>query len=333
MDADHISWYFYVGLLVVLAYLSFLMVEPFLRYIMMALILTYIMYPLYERLHAYLGNASLSSGLMLTVVLLVVIIPSVFIIKTLIGQATNALMSVKSVNLSDSGFLQRLGFDDAQIEQATRQVLNKLGDFVIDSASNVISSLPNVILGLFVLFFIMYYGFKEGPGLFRAIESHLPLKSGMKNKLLDEIHKVTHGVLYGQVLTAVIQGSVGGIGLLIFDVPNAVFWGFVMIVLCFFPVVGTPIVWGPAALFKLSANEYANGIGLLIYGSILAMNIDNVLRPKLISEHAQIHPVIVLVGVLGGLALFGFSGLVLGPLVMALLISMLRFYHSEEFAL
>jgi predicted PurR-regulated permease PerM len=150
----------------------------------------------------------------------------------------------------------------------------------------------------------------------------------LKESLFYELRTITQAVLYGQVMTALIQGGLGALGLLIFGVPNWLFWGAIMMLTAFIPLLGTPIVWGPAALSLILGGATARGIGLLIYSGALVMNIDNFLRPRLMSGRTKVHPVLILIGVLGGLQVFGFVGLLVGPLVLALLVAFVRFYEE-----
>jgi predicted PurR-regulated permease PerM len=111
-------------------------------------------------------------------------------------------------------------------------------------------------------------------------------------------------------------------------VPNALFWGSIMIITAFLPVLGTPIIWVPAAVGLLLDGQMARGVGLMAVGATIVMNIDNFIRPRLVSGRTSIHPVLILVGVLGGLRLFGFVGMLVGPLVLALLIAFVKFYEQ-----
>ena len=156
----------------------------------------------------------------------------------------------------------------------------------------------------------------------------LPLDPTLKESLFYEIRSVTQAVLYGQVMTAVIQGTLGGLGLLVFGVSNWLFWGAIMIITGFLPVLGTPIIWVPAAVGQMLDGHTGQGIGLLIYGSTVVMNIDNFLRPRLVSGRSKVHPLLILIGVLGGLKIFGFIGMLVGPLILALLVAFIKFYEQ-----
>lgn len=135
-------------------------------------------------------------------------------------------------------------------------------------------------------------------------------------------------MLYGQVMTAILQGVLGGLGFSFFGVSNPILLGFFMILLSFLPIIGTAIIWVPASLFLIVSGEIFRGLGLLIY-CVAVMNVDTFLKPRLISARSNIHPVVVLLEVLGGLKLFGFIGLFAGPLILALLIALIRFDEED----
>ena len=179
------------------------------------------------------------------------------------------------------------------------------------------------------MFFVMAYLFQAGQGIFDRVKLLIPLAPNLKDKLIDEIRNVTSAVVYGQVMTAIVQGLLGGLGFLIFGIPNAIFWGFVMVIISFLPLVGSALVWLPAAVFLFLSGEKYQGVGLLLYCIIVVANIDNFVKPRLISGKSNIHPVTVLLGVFGGLKLFGFIGLFVGPLILALLTALLHFYEEE----
>ena len=178
------------------------------------------------------------------------------------------------------------------------------------------------------MFFVMFYGFREAEAFIARIRQLLPLEPKLKESLFYEVRTITQAVLYGQVMTAVIQGTLGAIGLLAFGVSNWLFWGAIMIIMAFLPVLGTPIVWVPAAVGLILDGETGRAVGLLIYGSTIVMNIDNFLRPRLMSGHTKVHPVLILIGVLGGLKVFGFVGMLVGPLILALLVAFIKFYEQ-----
>jgi predicted PurR-regulated permease PerM len=132
-------------------------------------------------------------------------------------------------------------------------------------------------------------------------------------------------------MTAIIQGLLGALALMIFGVSNWVFWGVIMIIMAFLPLLGTPIIWGPAGIGLIMEGHTGRGIGLLIVGATIVMNVDNFIRPRLVSGRTKVHPVLILIGVLGGLQIFGFIGMLVGPLILALMVALIKFYEEAHF--
>src|SRR5262249_16030897 len=215
-----------------------------------------------------------------------------------------------------------------QLQDVLNSGLEQIRSWILGLAPNILGSIGDLLLGLFIMFFVMYYGLMDGERFVTRIRQLLPLEPSLKESLFYELRTITQAVLYGQVMTALVQGALGAVGLLIFGVANWLFRGAIMVVIAFLPLVGTPIVWVPAAISLILEGSTARGIGLLIYGGALVMNIDNFLRPRLMSGRTKVHPVLIMIGVLGGLKVVGFVGLLVGPLILALLVAFVRFYEE-----
>ncbi|MDP3765715.1 MAG: AI-2E family transporter, partial [Nanoarchaeota archaeon] len=152
-----------------------------------------------------------------------------------------------------------------------------------------------------------------------------------------KFHHVTYGVFYGNITIAIVQGILGIIGFALLGVPSPILWGFVMMLFALVPYFGSAIIWLPAALNLIFIGYLQNDSSLIIrgtiliaYGVLVISTIDNILKPKLIGSKAKIHPILVLIGVLGGLSLFGFIGFILGPLMLALLVTFIDVYEKEK---
>ena len=154
---------------------------------------------------------------------------------------------------------------------------------------------------------------------------HVGLKKTQARRIYYRLREITHGVVYGYILVGVIQGAAGAIGFLLFGISSPLFWGVIMMVFALIPFLGTGIVWGPAALILIfdgvttdSSTFLWKGVGLLVYGFFIVGGLDNLLRPKLMGEKAKIHPLIIILGIFGGIIFFGPMGVVVGPLVLSL---------------
>ncbi|MSO24223.1 MAG: AI-2E family transporter [Acidobacteria bacterium] len=314
---------------------AYFLLYPFLQYLVFALLLTYMLHPLTKRLQVRIRSRSGAALLMILLILVAIILPIVFITTKLVREARTTVSM-----LTDSPdryvyiekvevWIQRVTGEPADLHVYKNQLIAQVRGLLVNAAPDFLGSLSEWLLGFFIMLFVMFYSLQSGRSGFERVRALIPLTPNLKDKLIEEIKSVTWAVVYGQVVTALIQGSLGGLGFLFFGVPNAVLWGFVMIVLSFLPLIGTPIVWAPAGIFLILSGATARGIGLLLWGGILVMNVDNFLKPRLISGQSNIHPVVILLGVLGGLKLFGFIGLVAGPLTLALLIALIMFYEEE----
>jgi predicted PurR-regulated permease PerM len=313
----------------VIAVLAIIILRPFLTFIVLAGILTYALFPLYSFLYGRLRRAGTASALSVILILLVMVLPAVSLISKLAQQVSGAYTSLKLQNIEAiSDRVARITGYRPDLEQMLNSGLEQIRGLMLALAPNILGSIGELLLGLFVMFFVMYYGFRDGEKFVERIRQLLPLEPTLKDSLFHELRTITQAVLYGQVMTAVVQGTLGAIGLLIFGVSNWLFWGAIMIVTAFIPLLGTPVIWIPAALSLILEGATGRGIGLLIYGATLVMNIDNFLRPRLMSGRTSVHPVLILIGVLGGLRVFGFVGLLVGPLILALLVAFIKFYEQ-----
>lgn len=329
MDREHFFHYALMGLVVALLYVSFLIVRPFASPLILACIFAYLLHPLYEHLAKH-WPAPLASAAVVLLSLVVIVLPTLFILFPLLTDSMGALSTIieRGIPVELPAFLQSLGLTLPPFEEVFRELVSF---FNLGTAADFITSVVEVGLDLFVLFFVMFYAFLDGKAWVHGIKQALPLDQRYKDRLFNDMRDVTRAVIYGQFLTSLIQGFVGGIMLALFGVSHALVWGFVMVILSFIPVLGTPLVWGPIGAWEIVHSNYVSGIGILLIGAIVVMNVDNVLRPYLIGSRARLSTPIVLIGVLGGLKLFGFIGLVLGPLVLALLKTALAFYREEPF--
>ena len=314
----------------VVAILGIAIALPFMTYIVLAGILTYTLFPIYHFINQRTRRPSLSAGLCVVLALLVMILPTVYLVSELVDQLSGAYSTLQTDSLSQVGdYLNSLTNGRVDFQETLNSALDQVRQSIVGLAPNILGSISELVLGLFIMFFVMFYGFREGQGFMTYLKALIPLESGLKDSLFHEMRTITQAVLYGQVLTAVIQGGLGGFGLLIFGVPNALFWGAIMMITAFLPVLGTPMIWVPAGVGLILDAKATRGIMLLIYGATIVMNIDNFLRPKLVSGRTNVHPVLILIGVLGGLRVFGFIGMLVGPLILAILVALIKFYEQN----
>lgn len=314
-------------LAIVILYLIF---QPYLTALILGGIIVIFLEPVNRILKKGIKNRIITSWLMIIIVLLIILIPSYFVLSALVGESTKAYKSVSQIDsLAISDYLNEEYDIQINIQDEAEALMKTMSTYFNDSIVSLIGSITELAIAIFIMFFGMYYGFKEGDKILENFMMLIPFQKKHSDDLKKETNKVLYGVLYGQFLVGIIQGTLGGIGFWIFGVPNPVLWGFVMAFLSFLPVVGTPVVWIPAVLIEFAEGNTATAIGLLLYSGILVMNIDNLIKPKIIGDNAGMHPVLVLIGIFGGVSLFGIIGILIGPVVVSLCVLAIKFFNDE----
>ncbi len=315
------------------AFFSFLIIKPYFSYILGAMVLSFVFYPVYCKIHAKFRNDSLSAGVMIVLILLAVIVPISYVASQLITQSVVVLNDVGDVNTTAldnmvSKISQILGYDFL-FEDFLVDVSLEGRKFILSAAPQIFGSLSSIVLGMFIMMFVMFYLFKDCENIVTYFLKLFPIKQENEHRLVEELGLVTRGVVYGQVAVAVVQGLLAGVGYAIFGLSAPVLWAFITLMASFLPTIGTALVWIPICLFMIAAGNYTGGVLLAVYCFVVVSSIDNVIRPKLIGDKTGLHPVLVLLGVLGGLKMFGLIGLVLGPVIIALMTILLKLYIDD----
>ncbi len=193
----------------------------------------------------------------------------------------------------------------------------------------VVTAGTELVINMFLMTVSMYYFFIDGRRIVAEVTKLIPLDRRYIEAFSREFKDVAYAIIYGNTLTALIQGMVGLVGLLIARVPHAGVWGAAMMVVALLPVGGTALVWGPIGLVLLATGKTTEGLFLLSWGAFLVGTIDNVIRPKLCSARMTLHPLLVFLSMFGGLAVFGMMGLLVGPLIASLFMAMVRIYRRD----
>ncbi|MBI2663151.1 AI-2E family transporter [Candidatus Woesearchaeota archaeon] len=309
---------------------SFFLIKPFITPILIAFVLSYTFYPLYTKSERIIKNKSLRAFVLLFLITLVVSAVSLLILNMLINESVVLYRSIDNTDLGEiSNFVSSVVGENINLDFYYRDTVNIVLGMVIKSLSDLALTLPQKAVNLFIMFFIMYYLFKEGEDLIERFKESLPLRKDHSDAIMSNLNEVMYATIYGIIVTSVIQGLVGTLGLFVFRVDNPIVWGIIMTIAAMFPYFGAALVWLPIALIKIANADMFNGIGLLVYGAIVVSLIDNIIRPKIISNKIRVHPIIVLLGIFGGIQLFGFVGLILGPVLLGLLVAVIDIYNYE----
>lgn len=345
--------YVFLGIFVLLVFLSFLVIQPFVNAILASIVIAYVFYPIYKHLNKRIKNKTICSLIVSFFIIILIMTPFIFLLqssaseaqyiyvrtkqKILTGEILNIDCAGKDTVLCKSSEYLQKWVEDPEIKFYLQDMIGRFTSLAIEKTSSIILSLPGIILNIVITFFIIFYLLKDGPDLAKKIRQSLPLKKNHANMIYNKIKDTTHAVMYGSILIALIQGALGALGFWIFGIETFLVWGLIMAIFALVPFVGTAIIWIPAALYLIAKGSTEGnivliwkGVGLLIYGTLIIASADNLLKPKLIGDRAGMHPVLVLLGVLGGLSLFGFAGFIIGPLILTTLTSFVGIYQKEK---
>ena len=319
------------------------MIQPFLMTLLLAGIFSALARPFYLRLQARLGcSAWLAALLTVCVIAVMVLIPSVFLITVLIGQALDVsqLITIWVRGVIDDPTalltaLQHLPFYDEVIEHRglildqAGQAATLISKLLVDWVSSITLKTVNFIFLTFVLLYSLFFLLMDGPKFILKLLYYLPLQTRDERRMLNKFTSVTRATLKGSFLIGILQGSLAGIAFAVAGIDNAVFWGTVMAILSIIPNVGSALVWGPAVLILMAQGAVLTAILLGLFCGLIVGSLDNVLRPILVGKDTKMHELLIFFSTLGGLVMFGLPGLFIGPVLASLLISIWEIYGVE----
>ncbi len=253
----------------------------------------------------------------------------VFLAVTLISPKVNAFLSdptamIESIKQAVNQVQQKTGITIAS-EKSLSGSLDKVIAFLpslLNSTANLVANLATM---LFFLYYMLYYGNEMEKTLFRII----PLKDANTTILAAETKKIVKANALGIPLISIIQGLTATLGYFIFGVQEWALWGFLTGVFAFFPIVGTMLVWVPLVIYTYTTGNSGMALGLLLYSVIVTGNVDYISRITIMKKLGDVHPVITVLGVIVGLGLFGFIGLIFGPLLVNYIIVLFKIYMNE----
>lgn len=323
---------FLLFLIALLGGVTFLMIKPFFTYVLGAIILAFIMFPLHRRFSKY-TKSSVSSAAVVTVAIVVAIVPLILVTGAVIDDArdlANQIDDFEAVNMTEvEKRIEQFTGEDVDLESNLEQAVREFSSVTLGSFSQLVNLFTNLAIGVSLMLFLLYYFIKDGESLVTWVKGVLPLPPEIQDKLQRRMNLTTWAVIKGHVLVAVLQGLIAGFGLYVAGVPNFFFWTFVMLILSFLPIIGSFLVWGPAAIYLILIDQVSAGLFLLAYGAVVVGLTDNFVRPLVVDKSAEMHPASIIMGVLGGVYVFGAPGLFIGPIIIGALKSLIMVFKNN----
>ena len=321
-----------LSLILILVVLSFMVIKPIILSIVTGLIMAYAFFPIYKRIYKILKEKNTSALAVCFMIFLIVFIPLWFVIPTIMKQSYGLFSASQGIDIA--GLISKV-FPTAS-QQFQKELSSIIINFIGDMSSTVLNylkifllNLPTVLLHLAVVVFVFFFTLRDHDKLKKFASEISPFRKDKEKILIRKFKELTSSVIFGYIIVGVIQGIATGFGLIIFGVPNALILTFLAIFASILPMVGPWFIWVPVAIYLFVTGNAGAAIGFGLYSAIFVSSIDNILRPYIVSRKTGTSSVIVLIGMIGGLFLFGILGIILGPLILSYLILFLKAYKDK----
>ncbi|HAV36583.1 MULTISPECIES: AI-2E family transporter [Massilia] len=320
---------------------------PYSGAVFWGMVLAILFAPLYRRLLAATGQKPTVAALLtLASIVVMVILPLSIITASLVRQAADIYANVSSGQINFGayfqqvinvlpdwlvGLLERFELTDlASLEQKLADGAAQVSQFFARHAINVGRNTFDFLVSLTIMLYLLFFLLRDGQALANRIKRAVPLSRMYKQRLFDNFITVIRATVKGNVLVAIAQGALGGLIFWFLGVQAALLWGVVMAFLSLLPAVGAAIVWAPVAVYFLVTGAIWQGVVLIAFGVLVIGLVDNILRPILVGKDTKMPDYLVLLSTLGGMALFGLNGFVIGPVIAALFIAAWDLFASAE---
>ncbi len=317
----------FIGLLLIL---STIIVFPYIQFILGAIVLAFILRPLQRRLEPRIGGTSAALSLVIGSVF-TIIFPFVLIFAFV---ASAVLSYIRDFDEREFDFetleepIASYTGQEVDLESIVRSSSEAIGESVFSGAVTAAETTIHLLIGFGLLLFLLFFFVRDADRFVAWFRDVSPLRTSVTDELLERITNITRAVLIGHVLVAIIQGMIAGIGLALVGIPNAIVWTFIMMLLALIPLIGTFAVWAPASAYLVSTGSTFSGIALFVYGAFVVGISDEYLRPVLVNRYATIGSSVIILGVLGGISVFGFMGLFFGPIIVGSLKAAIEVYDD-----
>ena len=321
-------------ILTVLVVLSYFLLKPILMAIIFGIVLSFVFSPVHDWLYQKTKSDNLSVILISIFMILLIILPIWFLTPPLIDQSLKIYFETQKI---DFGNVLENFFPSFSSGEFSREVGSIISSFVnktinsfVNYVSGFILNFPTILLQLGVSFLTFFFVLRDKHNLMSYLKSLMPFSKDVEDKIFEQTKGITVSILYGQVVMGLIQGLIAGAGFFIFSIPNALFLTILACIAGVLPIIGTTVIWVPVVIYLVITKASAFAIiGVTIFG-LIAVFIDNILKPVFVSRRTSIPASIILFGMIGGFFLSGTLGFIVGPLILAYLVILLEIYRNKR---
>jgi predicted PurR-regulated permease PerM len=337
--SDRLTTFIWYGVLLVLIYLVYRIYEPFLTALGWAGVLVVFFYPVHTRLEKRLGK-KWAAGASTAGVTLLLIAPGILLAALFVREALAASGGLQQTLIAQqvpaltraSGWIVRHvpGVNpDLDLFQMIRETLQQKAGFLAEELGTALRNLASFVFDLFVMVFAMFYLFRDAEDVMRSVRQLLPFEEDQRDAILGQARDLIAASVTTSLIIAAIQGILGGAAFALVKLANPVFWGVVMAFFSLVPVVGSGLIFVPAAIWLGINGQWGSAIVLVGICAGVSAAVDNVLRPVLLGGRTELSGLVIFISVVGGVSVFGMLGLVLGPILVATTAGVLGAYLKQ----
>jgi predicted PurR-regulated permease PerM len=326
-------------------YMAFLVFRPFILDFVVAASVALLVAPVHSRLSRWLGGRrTIAAALVVLLVAVVILLPVASLVIFLGAQAGNAFdwlrphLTPQAVEEALRGLTRRVppwlqpwldGRDHDQVSVLVSAVLSRTAAGANAVLQRLVTGLAAALFELTLFLMMLFFLLTDGGRLRAEVRRISPLRDAQEEQIFEHLGRTVKGVLQAMLLVPLAQGVLGTLGFWLFGVPSPLLWGVAVVLAALVPILGSPLAWVPACVYLFVTGSQAQGIGMLIYGLTVISTIDNIVKPLLLQEAAQIHPLLGFLAILGGLFAFGPLGFLVGPVILSLVLSAIRIYRLD----
>jgi predicted PurR-regulated permease PerM len=345
MNRKNATLWFLASLIVLFGAIALLIVWPFLRSLAAAVIVAVIFFPAYRKVLRWTGNRPTWASLLTTLaIVFLFLLPVTLVLLKATNEAIIAAQRLSRLSAEQGGFGQFVlilaerplrffgrfvDLSKYDIHTAVTNGLQRVSLAVLSSGASFLGSLARFTADFFLMLILLFFLFRDGEKWSDELGSLMPLTPSQTARLFRNINDTIIGNVYGIVSVGVIQGTLTGIATAIVGLPSPLLFSIAAFFASILPVVGAALVWVPAGLYLIFTGTLWKGVFILAWGAIVISMVDNVVRPWVVSGKVELHPLVLMFVILGGVQVFGFLGLFLGPVIVSVLAAIFKILREE----
>jgi predicted PurR-regulated permease PerM len=342
MDFSKMRNFLFLALLAVVTVAFIWTIKTFTYPIFWAAIIAGMFYPIYRLINRKLNVPNLSTAITMMITILVIVVPLILIGTLVVSQSIDMYNSLSQNSgsiktgvsaavdwVKNNPLTAQLNIDQSVITQKFTELAQSLTSFLLNSAKSFTQNSIVFLIMLFITFYSLFFFIRDGEKLLKKLMHLCPLGDEQEKMLYNKFTSTARATIKGSLIVGLIQGTLGGLMFWIAGIDGAIIWGILMVLLASVPGIGPYFVWLPAAIIMIILGHTWTGIGMILFGALVIGTIDNILRPMLVGKDSQMHPLLVLLSTLGGIAVFGISGFIIGPIIASLMLAFWEMYEAH----